>query len=273
MAHPRPSHRHVTLSRALSKLGIASRAEARVLIESGRVRLNGAVESNPDRWIRMDAVKIDVEGFEQGAPRKVYLAMNKPVGYVTTRIDELGRPTVCDLLPPGSPQAFPVGRLDLDTSGLLFFTNDTQWGESIAGADMGVAKRYRITTSRRFTEADRAALERPMQLGGSDTVRPAKVKAVAKGGLEFDITITEGKNRQVRRMCEELGIPVVALHRVAIGSVGIGTLPEGKVRPLTRDEVASFSRPPGAPRRDDKRDPRKRKSPGRTRAFRGRPNR
>jgi hypothetical protein len=74
-------------------------------------------------------------------------------------------------------------------------------------------------------------------------------------------------------MCEELGIPVVALHRVAIGSVGIGTLPEGKVRPLTRDEVASFLRPPGAPRRDDKRDPRKRKSPGRTRAFRGRPNR
>lgn len=237
----RPTRSSVTLARALSKLGIASRAVARTLIEDGRVHLNGRVEMNPDHWVHMSNAKISVDGYEKGAARKVYLAMNKPEGYVTTTSDELGRPTVCDLLPKDLPQIFPVGRLDLDTSGLLFFTNDTQWGESITGAEMHVAKRYRVSIGRPLKQADRAALERPMTID-KEQLRPAKLKSVAKNGLEFDITITEGKNRQIRRMCEQLQIPIVALRRVAIGSVGIGTLGPGKARPLTPDEVASFAR-------------------------------
>jgi pseudouridine synthase len=167
--------------------------------------------------------------------------MHKPRGVVTTRSDERGRRTVYDLLPKSLPRVFPLGRLDKDSSGLLLFTNDTRFGERITNPLGMTPKCYSVELDRPLREKDRAAFARGLRLEDGTRCRPARVE---HGGApaSYLITITEGKNRQVRRMCASLGYAVRVLERVGIGTVRLGSLPEGGVRSLTPGEVTSLVR-------------------------------
>jgi pseudouridine synthase len=233
--------RRVTLARVLSKYGIASRAEARRLILRGDVRVNGSTVTAPGKWVdpALDAVTFGGKPLPR-IPR-VYIAMHKPRGVVTTRADERGRGTVYDLLPEGLPWVFPVGRLDLDSTGLLLFTNDTMFGERVTGPAAKVPKTYSVLLERPLEGSGAAAMRDGLVLAGGVRCRPADVTVDPNDARFCRVVITEGKNRQVRRMFETLGNPVVRLHRLAIGSVGLGHLKEGQVRELTREEIAAFS--------------------------------
>ncbi len=236
-----PSRRPaVTLARAISKHGVASRTEAGRLIEKGEVSVNGFPEGNPRRWVdpARDAITIGGKSLPRAA--KVYLAMHKPPGIVTTRQDERGRPTVYDILPGGLPWVFPVGRLDRDSTGLLLLTNDTQFGERVTGPGEKVPKTYRVELARPLSERDASRVREGLVLPGNIRCRPAEVVFDDQPGVHCRVVITEGKNRQIRRMFEALGNRVVRLHRVAIGSVELGGLKEGEVRSLTPEEIASL---------------------------------
>ena len=228
-----------TLERLVSKAGRGSRTEARKWIGAGRVKVNGRVEGDPNRWVDLerDAVTVDDRPLEKAA--SVYLLLHKPVGYLTTYRDPEGRPTIYDLLPDRERYLFPVGRLDLDTSGLLLLTNDTAFAERLTNPEYHVPKTYVVKASRHLPEEQLQRLREGVELRDGPT-RPARVTRLRDPGGKtvFEITITEGRNRQVRRMVEALDAKVVSLARVAIGDLTIGDLEEGKTRPLTAEEVA-----------------------------------
>jgi 23S rRNA pseudouridine2605 synthase len=167
--------------------------------------------------------------------------MNKPVGYVTTRSDELGRKTVYDLLKGIDEWVFPVGRLDKDTSGLLLFTNDTQLGERLTSPGSKIPKTYKAKLDKPLTAEHREIMERGMMLD-DEQLLPAVItidRHTAEHWIE--LTIYEGKNRQVRRMCEEFGYTVLELHRVAIGKLKAANLHSGSWRHLTKEEVGMLA--------------------------------
>ena len=227
-----------TLERILSKAGAGSRTEAREWIAAGRVRVNGRVVRDPDTWADpgRDRVVLDGRPVRPGAP--VYLLLHKPTGYLTTRRDPRGRPTIYDLLPPEQGRLVPVGRLDLDSSGLLLLTNDTAFAERVTNPDSKVPKTYRVKAADRLSGEQLAALERGVELRDGPT-RPAEVRRLRDPGghTVFEIILSEGRNRQVRRMVEAVGSKVLTLKRVAIGAIAIGDLPPGAARPLRSAEV------------------------------------
>ena len=225
----------VTLARALSKLGAASRSEARTLIEAGRVTVNSRVVRSPDAWIDIVADVIEMDGERIKREAFCYVMLHKPRGSVTTRRDERGRKTVYDLLPTRWQKLFPIGRLDLDSSGLLLFTNDTQWGERITSPAQHVAKTYVVTLDAPLADEHLAAMEKQVELEDGTQLLPARVKVLP--GARCEITIDEGKNRQIRRLCEHLGYQAIALHRIRIGALGLGDLAEGEAREIDRSEV------------------------------------
>jgi 23S rRNA pseudouridine2605 synthase len=243
---PPPGDRPLkTLERLLSKAGLGSRTEARKWVGAGRVKVNGKVEGDPNRWVDLerDVVLFDDQPIEKAAP--VYLLLHKPAGYLTTYRDPEGRKTIYDLLPDRDRYLFPVGRLDLDTSGLLLLTNDTAFAERLTNPEYHVPKTYVVKASKHLSEEQLERLRQGVELRDGPT-RPAVVNRLREPGGKtvFEITITEGRNRQVRRMVEALDAKVVSLARVAIGAVVLGDLAEGTTRPLLREEVFSLLRPP-----------------------------
>jgi pseudouridine synthase len=236
VSKPPPGDRPLkTLERVLSKAGLGSRSEARRWVGEGRVRVNGKVAGDPDAWIDLERDAVTFDGAPVGRAERVYLLLHKPVGYLTTRDDPRGRPTIYDLLPGGTPYVFQVGRLDLDTSGLLIVTNDAQFAERVTNPEHHVPKTYRVEASRDLSDADLDELRHGVPLKDGLT----RSSIVARlGPAAFDITITEGRNRQVRRMVEYLSAEVVTLTRIAIGSIPLADLPSGATRPLTAAEVA-----------------------------------
>ncbi len=230
----------VTLARVISKFGVASRAQARIMIASGRVTVNGKTVRDPDQWVNPKEDRITVEGTRVRTPARIYLVMHKPRGVVTTRSDERGRRTVYDLLPAGTPWVFPIGRLDRETSGLLLFTNDTRFGESATNPLEKVPKRYVVLLNTTMSADDRRVIESEMFLDDGTRLRPAMVGVDDKNPHCCEITIHEGKNRQIRRMCEALGYKVLSLRRVAIGGISLGDLLEGSTRALTAAEITSI---------------------------------
>ena len=230
-----------TLERVLSKAGLASRTGARKIIEKGRVKVNGRVVRDPDQWIDLELDRVMVDGAALESSPRVYLLMNKPPGYLATHKDKAERPTVYDLLPPDLGFVSSVGRLDLETSGLLILTNDTQMAERLTNPKYKVPKTYRVTTSIKFSEQQFEQLRAGIELSDGLTL-PALVTpiGVAAGTEVFEITITEGRNRQVRRMVEALGGAVVALTRVKIAAISLDGLAEGAVRKLSESEVAEL---------------------------------
>jgi pseudouridine synthase len=239
-AKPPPGNRPLkTLERVLSKAGIGSRSEARRWVAEGRVRVNGRVAGDPDAWVDLERDRVTFDGKPVGRAERIYLLLYKPAGYLTTYDDPRGRPTIYDLLPEGTPYVFSVGRLDLDTSGLLIVTNDAQFAERVTNPDFHVPKTYLVKASKRLSDDDLEQLRRGVLLKDGPT-RPATVTRVRDD--KFDITITEGRNRQVRRMVEALEAKVLKLVRVAIGDVRIGDLAIGETRPLTPAEVSALLR-------------------------------
>jgi len=236
----RTGKNQVSLARALSKFGIASRTQSAELIKQGRVSVNARIVRLPDLWVDPKRDKLTVDGESLRQQKLVYLVMNKPTGVVTTRVDELGRKTVYDLLPDDSRWLFPVGRLDKDTSGLLLFTNDTRFGDTVTNPLSKLPKTYAVEIDKSLRPDDLKKMQATFVLNDREVLKPAKVKVDKNNLRSFTITIIEGKNRQIRRMCEELGYEVRRLCRLSIGSIRLGSLREGELRALTVAERSSI---------------------------------
>jgi pseudouridine synthase len=230
-----------TLERVLSKAGAGSRVDARGWIRAGRVTVNGQVVRDPDSWIDMGRDRVRLDGKPLQARERIYLLLYKPTGYLTTYRDPRGRPTVYDLIADLGTFVSPVGRLDLDTSGLLLMTNDNQLAERVTNPASHVPKTYLVKASMRLTDEQLQQLRDGVELADGPT-RPARVRRVrdSEKYTHLEITLTEGRNRQVRRMIEALGATVLKLVRVKIGSISIGVLQIGKWRLLTEREVRTL---------------------------------
>ena len=230
-----------TLERVLSKAGLGSRVDARDWIRAGRVKVNGQVVRDPDQWIDLKRDRVRLDGKPLQARDRVYLLLYKPTGYLTTYRDPKGRPTVYDLITDLGTFVSPVGRLDLDTSGLLLMTNDNQLAERVTNPESHVPKTYLVKASKRLTDEQLQQLRDGVELSDGPT-RPARVTRVrdSEKYTHLEITLTEGRNRQVRRMIEALDATVLKLVRVKIGSVAIGALQIGKWRALTPAELRAL---------------------------------
>ena len=230
--------RRTRLARALSKSGYCSRSQASALIAAGRIRVNGQLVRDPEFPVVLTKDRIAADGGEISAASKLYLMMNKPRGIVTTARDEKGRATVYSLLSHDLRWVAPVGRLDKATEGLLLLTNDSEWGARIASPEFHVPKTYHVQIA---TIVDQALLDRlsaGVRSGEGDCLK-VKYAALVRTGKRnswIEIVLDEGKNRQIRRLFLSLGIEVMRLVRIAIGTLQLGDLPTGKVRELTQDE-------------------------------------
>ena len=233
-----------TLERMLSKAGLGSRTQARSWIGAGRVRVNGKLIQTPDYWVDLERDRVTLDGKPVRASKLVYLLLYKPKGYLTTYKDPQGRRTIYDLIPEVKPWVFPVGRLDLDSSGLLLLTNDTQFAEVLTNPDYKIPRTYLVKTATRLSDDQLEQLRQGVVLKDGPT-RPAVVSRLRDSGNRtfFEITITEGRNRQVRRMVEALGSRVLKLVRTAIGALRIGDLEIGKHRVLECDELRTLYSP------------------------------
>lgn len=232
-----------TLERVISKAGLGSRTEARSWIAAGRVQVNGKKVVNPDQWVDLERDRVVCDGAPVNLKekRKLYLVLYKPKGYITTYHDPEGRPTVYDLLREIEEFVVPVGRLDLDTSGLLLMTNDTQFAERLTNPDFKVPKTYLIKASTRLSVEQMDRLRNGVELSDGPT-RPAIVKHLRDSGkyTHIEMTITEGRNRQVRRMLEAVESKVLKLVRVSVGALAIEGLEIGKWRELKPAEVQAL---------------------------------
>jgi 23S rRNA pseudouridine2605 synthase len=262
---PKKAARRIGLARALSKLGYCSRSQATELIRAGRVRLNEGVRFDPETPVRLmrDRILVDDRPLEQS--EKIYLAMNKPRGLVTTASDEKGRETVYSLLKkPGSAAegadssressshvnaawVAPVGRLDKTSEGLLLLTNDSEWGARVAAPETHVEKTYHVQIARVADEILIESLTAGVNIekaGASETLRANRVRLLRSGQKNcwLEIVLDEGKNRQIRRMLEAQGVEVLRLVRVAIGPLQLGKLAKGAFRPLTAEEKKMLDR-------------------------------
>jgi 23S rRNA pseudouridine2605 synthase len=243
----------LSLARALSKFGVCSRAEAERWIAAGRVSVDGEVVLWPARRVDPRRHRVKVDGRPVGDDtERVVLALHKPAGYVSTRVEPGGRPTVYDLLEDVGRWVFPVGRLDRDSSGLLIVTNDHRLGQRLTGPEHHVPKTYHARVDGVPSETVLRALREGVTLGDGTRTRPARVRSLGSGrdGAWLEIVLTEGKNRQVRRMCAAVGHEVRELVRVSVGGLGLGELAPGKWRRLGADEVALLEARPAAARRE-----------------------
>ena len=244
---PRDTDRKIGLARALSKLGYCSRSQAAHLIRLGHVRLNGAVRRNPETPVRLGQDRIVVDGSEIERGQKIYLMMNKPHGLVTTASDEKGRETVYSILAMGGeelPWVAPVGRLDKASEGLLLLTNDSEWGARVAAPETHLGKTYHVQIDRLADEEFIRSLERGVKTEDGEFLRAVRCQVLRSGEKNcwLEITLNEGKNRQIRRMLQVLEVKVLRLLRVAIGPLQLGDLQKGTFRRLTVGEKLALDR-------------------------------
>ena len=242
--------RKTGLARALSKLGYCSRSRAAELIRAGRVTLNGRVVRDPDAPVSGKRDQIEVDGKMLEPQARIYLMLNKPRGVVTTASDEKGRETVYAALnaklvagKKDSPQAkppwvAPVGRLDKASEGLLLLTNDSEWGARVTAPETHLDKTYHVQLATVADEEFIQALVRGVKTKDGEVLRAKRAHRLRSGQKNcwLEIVLDEGRNRQIRRMIETLGVEVLRLVRVAIGPLQLGDLAKGEHRSLTSDE-------------------------------------
>jgi 23S rRNA pseudouridine2605 synthase len=232
----------VSIARALSKLGFCSRAQGERLVEAGKVRVNGAVVRELSRRVTPERDVIEVDGTRVARVRHVYLMLNKPRGLVTTTDDPEGRATIYECLRDASlPFVAPVGRLDKASEGLLLLTNDSRWSSRLLDPASHVDKVYHVQVRAPdpSSVADRVAAGIVERATGErlDVKSISLLRTGSRSGAWFEVVLDEGKNRQLRRIFAEVGVPVVRLVRVAIGSLQLGDLAKGAWRMLRPEEV------------------------------------
>jgi 23S rRNA pseudouridine2605 synthase len=237
------TRKNVGLARTLSKMGYCSRSQAALLIRAGRVTQNGRVVRDPERPVRMPQDRIEVDGVPLDQAASTYLMMNKPRGAVTTASDEKGRETVYDLLEAGAPWVGPVGRLDKASEGLLLFTNDSEWAARITQPSSHLERKYHVQVNC-VADANLLAGILEGRVEGGQHLR-AKMASLLRHGDKnswLEITLEEGKNRQIRRLLEALALRVLRLVRVSIGPLELGDLKKGSTRHLTPEEKVAIDR-------------------------------
>ena len=229
----------MTLDRVLSRFGVASRAAAREAIRNGRLKLNGRVVRDPDLWVRPDREALHLDGNRLKPARKVYLLFYKPKGVITSHGDPGGRRTVYDCLGTTGQWVSPVGRLDKDTSGLLLLTNDTEFADFVMNPESRIPKAYLVKTNAVMSDEVIAALNAGVRMKRGDWARPLGVRRLEDRGkyTRLEVELTEGKNREVRRMIEAVGFKVLKLVRTRIGPLNLDGLEVGKWRELSSAEV------------------------------------
>ena len=228
------------LQKILSARGIASRRRSEEMIQSGQVTVNGIVASLGDSADpETDEIRINGQ-LLPGRQQSVYILLNKPRGYVTTLSDEKGRPNAAQLVADCGARVYPVGRLDMDSEGLLLFTNDGAFANALTHPKQEIEKVYEVWVSG-YHPGREEDLRRPIVLDGY-RIRPPKVTLISVNGgkAKFRVTIHEGRNRQIRRMCEAAGMRCTRLRRIQEGSLQLGSLPCGTWRYLTGEEVAEL---------------------------------
>lgn len=244
------------LQKMLADCGVASRRRAEAMIESGRVAVNGVRASIGDKVdIKKDRVTVDGEPVRP-VEEKLYIMLHKPRGYLTAMADDRGRKCVSELVEELDARVFPVGRLDKDSEGLLLMTNDGAFANLIAHPSTHVPKVYRVTVRPGVTEAQLTRLSVGVEIDGRMTA-PATIRVLEQqpGRVVLEFVLHEGRNRQIRNMCEAVGLEVARLKRTAVGAVKLGMLPQGRFRELTPDEVrrlrAAAQKKGGQPQRTE----------------------
>ncbi len=239
------------VQKLLAAAGLASRRTAEEWIRAGRVRVDGIVARIGDR-ADPDQQTITVDGRRVGVAPNASWAVHKPRGVLTTVRDTAGRRTVMDLLPPGLPRLYPVGRLDLDTEGLVLLTNDGALAHALLHPSLGSEREYAVTARGRMSDTSLGRLASGVELEDGRTA-PAEVSAVRfdarAGATRFVLVLREGRKRQIRRALAALGHPVLRLVRTRLGPLHLGRLPAGAARPLTGGELRAFERHVAALRR------------------------
>jgi 23S rRNA pseudouridine2605 synthase len=224
---------------------VAARRKCDALIFDGMVTVDGEVVREPGRRVDPATQTVAVRGRKVSRPAPhVYYALHKPTGVLSTMKDPAGRPTVGRFLPPKGPRLFPVGRLDGDTSGLLLFTNDGWLAHRLMHPRYEVPKTYHVTLALPPSPRALEQLAGGVEFTAGEVSRPAQVEVVRSMGevTVIALTLSEGRNRQVRRMCEALGLEILALSRVRVGPVELGNLPSGRLRRLRREEISALRR-------------------------------
>lgn len=222
------------LNKYISSLNIASRREADKLIKDGKVKVNGEIIINPAIQVgENDKIICDIENYKN---EKIYIKLNKPVGYVVSNNKKEGKP-IYKLLDENLKKLYPVGRLDKDSKGLILFTNDGVFSRKIIGEESECEKEYYVKLEGNISDGALKKLEFGISLDGKK-LKPAIVKRVSKNS--FNIILKEGRNRQIRRMCEKVGFEVILLKRLRISNIYLNDLQEGKFEYLTKDEINSI---------------------------------
>ena len=234
----------MTLDRVLSRMGLASRTAAREAILAGRLKVNGRVVRDPDCWVQPARDVVQFDGNRLKPARKTYLLFYKPKGVITSHGDPAGRRTVYDYLDDTGRWLAPVGRLDKDSSGLLLITNDTQFADVITNPQSQIPKTYLVKTSGLLSDEIIGKLSAGVEMKRGDWAHPSSVRRVEDRGKYtwLEVVLTEGKNREVRRMIEAVGFKVLKLVRTRLGPLSLAGLEVGKWRPLTTAELRDMMR-------------------------------
>jgi 23S rRNA pseudouridine2605 synthase len=234
------------LQRFLSQAGVASRRKAETMITSGHVRVNGRVVSELGSKIDPSRDRVEVNGKRVVAEEHIYILLNKPRGYVTTLSDPEGRPTVLELVEKVGARVYPVGRLDFNTEGLLVLTNDGDLANGLMHPRGGVEKVYHVKVRGQADARVIDQIRRGLTLDDGERTQPtdAELLGPSEGGNNswLEVVLREGKNRQIHRMCEALGLTVAKLRRVRYAGIDLGDLRSGRWRPLNRFELQKLKR-------------------------------
>ena len=232
----------MTLDRVLSRFGIASRTKSREAVLAGRMKVNGRIVRDPDVWVTPGRDSFQLDGKLLKPARKRYLLFYKPKGVITSHGDPAGRDTIYKYLDDDVKWVSPVGRLDKDSSGLLLLTNDTDFADFIMSPESGIAKTYLVKTNALLSDEVIAQLNAGVEMKRGDLAQPLSVRRREDRGKYtwLDVVLTEGKNREVRRMIEAVGYVVLKLVRTRIGPLTLEGLQVGKWRDLTPSEIASL---------------------------------